>query len=291
MNIKHKLLVLLLSIIVVAALFFLATGLSGVQLAPGTPDIFSFNQAPPASQGGGTPQASSLMMVLRILYIVTIVLLPVLIILLIVSKQARKQFLRSLIGLVPIIILLFAFRQLTQQTARPADTQPPGYPASAQNAQGIGKQTVVTPAATPAWLVTAATIGVAVIITVLVAGIAWFLVRRNRKEEDSFGQIAQEAQNALDALKSGANLKNVVIRCYYQMNEILKEEKGIRRDASMTPREFETRLEKGGLPGSAVKELTRLFEEVRYGTHVPDMEDEVVAIASLTAIVDAVKVH
>jgi NADH:ubiquinone oxidoreductase subunit 6 (subunit J) len=291
MNIKHKLLVLLLSIIVVAALFFLATGLSGVQLAPGTPDVFSFNQAPSASQGGGTPQASSLMMVLRIIYIVAIVLLPVLIILLIVSKQARKQFLRSLIGLVPIIILLFAFRQLTQQTARPADTQPPGYPASAQNAQGIGKQTVVTPAATPAWLVTAATIGVAVIITVLVAGIAWFLVRRNRKEEDSFGRIAQEAQNALDALKSGANLKNVVIRCYYQMNEILKEEKGIRRDASMTPREFETRLEKGGLPGSAVKELTRLFEEVRYGTHVPDMEDEVVAIASLTAIIDAVKVH
>ena len=291
MNIKHKLLVLLLSIIVVAALFFLATGLSGVKLAPGTPDVFSFNQAQSASQGGGTPQASSLMMVLRIIYIVAIVLLPVLIILLIVSKQARKQFLRSLIGLVPIIILLFAFRQLTQQTARPADTQPPGYPASAQNAQGIGKQTVVTSAATPAWLVTAATIGVAVIITVLVAGIAWFLVRRNRKEEDSFGRIAQEAQNALDALKSGANLKNVVIRCYYQMNEILKEEKGIRRDASMTPREFETRLEKGGLPGLAVKELTRLFEEVRYGTHVPDMEDEVVAIASLTAIIDAVKVH
>jgi 4-amino-4-deoxy-L-arabinose transferase-like glycosyltransferase len=289
MNIRNKPWLALISIIVLAALFLLAVGISQVKLAPGSLETFGFNRTQTPSQVSPAGQNDSLLGILRIAYIVGIILLPVLIITLIVSKQARKQFLRSLIGVLPFILLLFVFKKITEQAAKATQEPPALSPPGASNLANAGKLITITAATPPAWLIVGATVGVAIVITVIIAGIAWYFLRRNRKEENSLGQIANEAQNALDALKSGGDLKNVVIRCYYQMNEILKQEKGIRRDEAMTPREFEARLTKAGLPGSAVRELTRLFEEVRYGLYTPGLEDEVAAVASLTAIVDACK--
>ncbi len=289
MNIRNKPWLALVSIIVLAALFLLAAGISQVQFAPGSLATFGFGPTPTPSQVSPAIQNDSMLEILRIAYIVGIILLPILIITLIVSKRARKQFLRSLIGVLPFILLLFVFKKMTEQagkpTAEPAPVSPPGAP----NLANAGKLITITAAAPPAWLIVGATVGVAIIITAIIAGIAWYFLQRNRKEENSLGLIANEAQNALDSLKSGGDLKNVVIRCYYQMNEILKLERGIRRDEAMTPREFEARLTSAGMPGSAVRELTRLFEEVRYGLHSPGLEDEVAAVASLTAIVDACK--
>ena len=46
-------------------------------------------------------------------------------------------------------------------------------------------------------------------------------------------------------------------------------------------------LEELGLPGAPVRQLTRLFESVRYGTAITDEEASTTAIAALTAIVNA----
>jgi hypothetical protein len=46
-------------------------------------------------------------------------------------------------------------------------------------------------------------------------------------------------------------------------------------------------LEEAGLPGKHVQQLTRLFEQVRYGAKVSDEQKERQAIACLTAIVEA----
>ena len=290
MNTRTKLWIIILAMVVLAALFFTATALPGISLAPGNSDVFSFGQ-PKVTGGAAVNLAGSGNMILRIIYIIAIVLLPVIVILLIFSKTARKQFLRSLIAIIPLLLLLFFFRQISQQPNNNANTILPKPGGAPQNLATTGKQLAVTSGNIPAWLVSATTIGVALIITIIVVGVAWYVVRHRQKSPDAADRIAKEAQNALDALKSGADLKNVVIRCYYQMNEILNQERGIQREEAMTPREFETRLEKSGMPGSAVRELTRLFEEVRYGTRVPGLEDEVAAVASLTAIVDACKVH
>jgi hypothetical protein len=54
----------------------------------------------------------------------------------------------------------------------------------------------------------------------------------------------------------------------------------------MTPREFEDRLINRGLPGESIKTLTRLFEQVRYGSLNANPGEEDQAVACLTDIVN-----
>ena len=131
-----------------------------------------------------------------------------------------------------------------------------------------------------------ASLGVALLLTVLVVGIAWSVWRRNRRSQHPLERLAQEAQSALDALWAGGDLRNVVIRCYLEMSRVVSEQRGIQRGPAMTPREFEHYLEEKGLPGEPVRQLTRLFEEVRYGTTLPDENAKHQAVASLTAIAE-----
>lgn len=289
MNARIKPWVLILTVVVVAALFLLAIGLTQMDLQPGNLNAFSFGGSSNLNLTSQPEASTDYLNVLRILYIIGIVLLPAIIVLLIVSKQARKQFLRSLIAVFPILLLLFVLQKMREQNGQqqPEVTTPPiGAPPPA----GAGTNPfLVTINHLPPWVIITGTVIVALIVTGLVMGIAWFFWKRSHPPEDSIDLIGQEAQNAIDALKSGENLKNVVIRCYFQMNEIINKERGVRRDEAMTPREFIKRLEAIGLPGSAIRELTRLFEEVRYGTRLPGLEDEVVAMASLNSIVDACK--
>jgi len=108
-----------------------------------------------------------------------------------------------------------------------------------------------------------------------------------RRSKMNLGKIAQQAQQALDALQSGGDLRDTVIRCYYEMSRVLRIQRGIQRTKDMTPREFESTLETVGLPAEAVHQLTRLFETVRYGAQNIGENEEQQAIASLTAIVAA----
>jgi hypothetical protein len=71
------------------------------------------------------------------------------------------------------------------------------------------------------------------------------------------------------------------------MTRVLITQKGIAREAAMTPREFETALAETGLPRESVRRLTRLFEDVRYGTMMPGRREELVAVDCLTDIVEA----
>ena len=49
-------------------------------------------------------------------------------------------------------------------------------------------------------------------------------------------------------------MRNTVMRCYFEMVRVLDEQRGIRRQMDMTPREFEKRLEDTGLPGEHVRQ-------------------------------------
>jgi len=97
--------------------------------------------------------------------------------------------------------------------------------------------------------------------------------------------LALEAERALEALKAGLDLKNVIVRCYWQMAQVLQQEQGLEKQAAMTVREFERLLEARGVPPSPVRQLTRLFEAVRYGRRPVYAEDERQAVDCLTAIV------
>ena len=139
----------------------------------------------------------------------------------------------------------------------------------------------------PEWFIFAASLAVAILIIAPLVGAAWFLWQRRRRREVGLERLAQEAQAALTAIQSGADLRNAVIRCYVEMARIVREQRGISRDSARTTTEFAADLEGAGLPGEDVRRLTRLFESVRYGAKPTGEDEEREAVAALTAIARA----
>jgi len=111
------------------------------------------------------------------------------------------------------------------------------------------------------------------------------IYRRSRKPKVALTSIAQEAQRAIESIKMKEDLRGVIIRCYYNMVQILHKKRGIQRKHSMTPREFEHHLENLGLPTEPVQQLTLLFEVVRYGNKELDEKADLRAISCLEEIV------
>jgi hypothetical protein len=133
-------------------------------------------------------------------------------------------------------------------------------------------------------------VAIALAVTLILAGAFYAIWRRTnaqRRLREPLKNVEREAQAALDAIMAGADLREAILLCYLQMVETIKEYRGIYRDQDMTPREFEVFLEKRGVPRDPVHQLTRLFEDVRYGTFKPGRTDEQTAISSLSSIVSA----
>jgi hypothetical protein len=267
--------------VAVVAMILWSASLSELEFLPGQP--FSLGRRPAqVGLGGAVGEGDALVALFRVLVILTAVLTPFAIIYLIVSPKARK---RLLAQLVPLFLLLFFLYQRTR-----VESDLPGE--ESQLARGLppitlppsSLESVPDP---PQWLTLVTSLGLAVLIAALLVGALWLVWRGRRRPASSLKQLAQEAQEALDALLAGADLRNTIMRCYFEMARVLSEQRGIRRQKDMTPREFERRLEKAGLPGEPVQRLTRLFEQVRYGTKVPNEREEGQAIACLTAIVEA----
>jgi len=99
------------------------------------------------------------------------------------------------------------------------------------------------------------------------------------------GQILQEAENAVQNLKAGKELSDVIVRCYAQMAQTLREQRGIERNHAMTVREFEDWLEYEGFPLDPVHQLTSLFEAARYSKRLLGIEDRENALQCLNKII------
>ena len=102
--------------------------------------------------------------------------------------------------------------------------------------------------------------------------------------EPSFKKIAGIARSSLRDISSGRDSTDVIINCYFRMSDVVADKRNLNRSAAMTPHEFAGRLEQAGLPGDAVRRLTRLFEKVRYGGHRTDSSAVNEAVACLTTI-------
>jgi hypothetical protein len=120
----------------------------------------------------------------------------------------------------------------------------------------------------------------------LLAASLWFFQQRPARDHLSLNPLAEAAQETLASLQAGGDFRTAIIRCYREMNRVVKAERGLARDTAMTPREFETYLVSRGFPHSALETLTRLFEGVRYGNVPPSTTDETMALACLTEIVN-----
>lgn len=126
------------------------------------------------------------------------------------------------------------------------------------------------------WLV-----GIGLFVASILVGV-WML--KSFRRARPIDLVGLEAEKAWQALKTGLDLKDVIIKCYRQMSMALEKEKGIERKDFMTTGEFENLLEGVGIPHDPIHQLTRLFNAVRYGNWQPNPVDEQNAIQCLEAI-------
>lgn len=282
MSTRKRYWLVLFAVLAVVAVVVLSSGLSTLELGAGRP----LPRMPSAEEELATPTPPSatrvVSLVLRVLLMVSAALLPFSIIYYIFSPEARKRVLRDLITILSILLPLYFLYRARSDTLETFDEVPlaPGPPAELPSVPEASFT------ADPSQgLVLLANIGLALFLATLLVGLAWILWRRRRRSSMPLDKLAQEAEHAVQAIEAGADLRDTVTRCYFDMMQILKEERGIHRQRAMTPREFEAGLEKAGIPTTQVRRLTRLFEEVRYGNKQLGQREERQAVISLTSIV------
>lgn len=265
----------------VLALIVLGAGLSGLEFRPGTPFQLLWERAPfPIGGSGGATDSSIFDLVWRVMVFVFLVTLPVAIIYFIVSAEARKRVLRDLLVMLSFAILYLAFVRAIRE-GEALDVTLPNAPAPAPTPGALSPNFAPQPSDL---LVLVASLGVALLLVGLLIGTVWYVRRPSASPLD---RLAEEAQETLQQLRAGGDFKNAVVRCYAEMSRILREQRGIQRQAGMTPREFERHLAELGLPPRDVRRLTRLFEDARYGAREPDAADRREAETCLMAIVHA----
>lgn len=281
---KQKLSGLILIAIALGAVVLLATTLTNITFQPGQ----TFQLPTPTSQttaSNPTINANFLYLIFRGILALVIALLPLTILYLLFTKDGRERLLNTLITLLIVFLILTYLSRNVFPNLEGVKVDMGSSAVATQLASSADQVEFNT--APPRWLDIAATLG----LGLLLGGGGYFLVRRYilrpNAEPLTVDPIAEQAQAALSALESGQSLKDTIQKCYREMSQILQVEQGIARGPSMTPTEFEQLLAQRGLPKNAVRDLTRLFEEVRYGAHQPGSREEQLAIASLNAIVSA----
>jgi hypothetical protein len=220
--------------------------------------------------------------VLRAIFILLLILTPIALVIVIFSPDLRKRTIREAIYLaVTGAAFYFILRQVTpllRDLGEDAEIDLETIGSTPPVA--VPEEFVTNP---PEWLSLVFT----VLVVVVFGWVAWRIWRAMMRPASRLDLLANEAREAIAEIQSGADLKDTIMRCYFEMSNVLHQERGITRGVAMTPREFETRLKQTGLPGRAIERLTRLFETVRYGAYRPGPAEEAEAISCLTEVVEA----
>ncbi len=284
--------ILLIVGVAIAAIVVLAAGLSGLELQPGKPLVPERILQLLSGSDESLSAQRLLLGISQLLAAFTILLLPLAFLHFIRAPKAKRRQaggeIAFLVWILALYLLLRAFRE-RNPLARGEELQLPKMPSPTGPARPPSSVLAELVARLPPWLIPTLSLGLALALALLLVGAIWLLWRHLRPPAPAgpLERLAQEAQAALKALQDGGDWQDTVIRCYVEMSRVLDEERGIKRPRTMTPREFERRLEAAGLPEAPVRRLTRLFERVRYGARRPAPQEEDEAVACLKAIVQA----
>jgi len=196
-----------------------------------------------------------------------------------VSPKFRRDLLRMLAFIIPLVILLPQIaNSMTEQPTMGEEQQAGGY-APGGGTYPQAPDFIQNP---PEWLF----LIVNALLLFLILGGIFYLWRRLRPNSDERAVVVKEVRRALSNLESGSELKDVVIACYAQMCQGLQESQQIKRHRAMTPREFENHLSKAGIASTHIQHLSRLFESVRYGAKQTDVATENEAKRCLRSILE-----
>lgn len=263
------------------AVITLSAGLDRLEFKPGEPFVGGGEAFLPGESVPGTTAVSDWRVVpfaQGVAAVIFVLLVGYLAVNLLRTVNPR-QLIRIGAGLAAVLGLIWILSMMDT----PGGTTPQASEFSSATA-APAKEFATTPLGEPprslVWLV---------ILAVSAGGIGlgvWFFLR-HRETAQPLDRLLEEAANAAQALTSGEEPRSVIIACYMNMTKILQEERGIERGQAVTPREFIHLLENMGLPAEPVRQLTGLFETVRYGAQPVSAQAEEQALECLNAIVAA----
>ena len=284
---EKKYWVLLISILALGALTVLSFSLKSVKFDEAQP--VGWGEAASSFGSGSSPGGSSLFGVsleMQVGLFISLFFLAALVSLLI-SAEARKRFLRMALNLAFMYwALTYAIKKYPEILSA---LNPDSFSEIPPPANG---EVVEVPFAvfTPPEQTPFLSYVISVLILLTMAFSAWYLYRLWRKlnpprSQSALDEIAKIARATLKDLSAGGDSADVITNCYVRMSDVVADKKNIYRGLSMTPTEFANNLERSGLPGDAVRNLTRLFESVRYGGNKVGPKETNEAVACLTTIV------
>jgi hypothetical protein len=262
-----------------AALLLLATALHNVVLQPGQPLRLDLTLR--MARGiGGQVEAGPAPTWLPIVAGASVVLL---VLGLIFSRSLRRDLLRNL----PVYaLLLFGMYLLSSNLNQNGGPPPqPAAPEPQQEVPPLGAAPTAPDFVSqpPEWMVVAIT----ALLVLALLGLLYVVLTRLRRRPQPLDRIVHEAREALAELRAGSDLRDTISRCYAEMVRVFAEQRGMGRDRTLTPREFEQRLAAVGVDDRHIQRLTRLFELVRYSPRTPGEREEREAQECLEAIIQA----
>lgn len=200
------------------------------------------------------------------------------------SPELRKRFIimlfRTLIVMLAVFYILgnYGDKLLMLQFG----PQLAGEQAGAANAQPLPEFQAPEVSPTVSYLISfAVALGLTVFAWVVYRGWKKYVASNANQPLVELGRIAR---SSLKDLNSGRDSTDVIINCYLRMSDVVADKRQLHRELAMTPQEFALRLERAGLPGDAVRRLTRLFEMVRYGDRKSAPKDVNEAVSCLNTI-------
>jgi NADH:ubiquinone oxidoreductase subunit 3 (subunit A) len=276
---------LLFLVVALVAIILLSAGISELKLLSGKRLQLEL-KTQDSSESRITGQGDSLETIFRVLFAFFLVFAPVAVLYLLISPKHRKRAFQKIIFLSVLFtfscLLLYARPDLIEGVI-PYLTLPP-VPTAEWLSGEPATQFIPDP---PQWLIFVVSLGLIASIVAVIIIISRFILRRRSSSDDPLQHLAQDALEAVEDLQAGTNLRDIVMRSYYKMACVAVEMGGIRRSSDMTPQEFAQILKDAGLPNEPLRQLTRLFEDVRYGAKVPSEKDERQAVRCLTTIAEA----
>lgn len=281
---EKKPLVLLLSVLALGALTVLSVSLRDISFGDAQPigrEEAEQVTRPPQLLPPLTPETVQSQIVLWVALIVLITLVGLLL-----SPEGRKRMLRILIR---VAFTAWALYFLFNRYPGMFDFLNPEAQGEGPRPPNIGaEQSVPPPVFTPPQETPLLSYAVSLLIILGLVFLGWRAYRMwqamNQRSSRSLQDLARIARSSLRDLSDGRETTDVIMNCYFRMNDAVADRKNLQRGASMTPAEFASRLQEAGLPADAVRRLTRLFEGVRYGQRKAGPKDVNEAVACLTAI-------
>ncbi len=118
------------------------------------------------------------------------------------------------------------------------------------------------------------------------------LFKRSEKK-DKGKEIEKDISSAVDKtledLRSGKDVRKTIMKCYQQMSMIF-EEKGVRDEDYLTPREFEEIADENlEVTTSKISRIRESFELAKYSTHELGEEEKEKVISDLEALRDELR--